>query len=80
MLHRLRLPPSVHSDSRFRVWQRRYYPFGIYSEKKMLEKLDYMHSNPVKRRLVATPDQWPWSSYRFYNFNDSTLLAMDRIQ
>lgn len=79
MLTQVRLPPSVHSDSKFRVWQRRFYPFGIYSEKKRLEKLNYMHGNPVKRGLVNSPDQWPWSSFRFYYLNDSSLLAMERI-
>ena len=31
-----------------------------------MEKLRYMHRNPVKRGLVATPEDWRWSSYRFY--------------
>ena len=79
MLARLRLPPTVHADSRFRVWQRRYYPFGVYSEKKRLEKLNYMHNNPVKQGLVSSPDQWPWSSFRFYYLNDSSILSMDRV-
>ena len=26
----------------------------------------YMHRNPVKRGLVESPEQWRWSSYRFY--------------
>jgi hypothetical protein len=59
LLAQVRLPPTVHCDSRFRVWQRRFYPFGIYSEKKRLEKLNYMHANPVKRKLVDSPGQWP---------------------
>jgi putative transposase len=79
MLARLRLPSSVHSDSQYRVWQRRFVPFNVYSEKKRLEKLDYMHANPVKRRLATSPDQWPWSSYRFYYLNDSSVLTMDRL-
>jgi hypothetical protein len=48
MLARLRLPPPVHADSQFRVWQRRFYPFGVYSEKKRLEKLNYAHGNAMK--------------------------------
>ncbi|HXJ96309.1 MAG TPA: transposase [Terriglobia bacterium] len=51
MLTRLRLPSTVHSDCHYRVWQRRFVPFNVYTEKKRLEKLDYMHHNPVKRRL-----------------------------
>ena len=66
MLTGVRLPPTVHSDSRYRVWQRRFYPYGVYSEKKRLEKLSYMHNNPVKRGLVHSPEEWPWSSFRFY--------------
>jgi len=79
MLARLRLPPTVHSDSRYRVWQRGYVPFNIFTEKKRIEKLDYMHNNPAKSRLVSAPDQWPWSSFRFYYRNDSSVLTMDRL-
>src|SRR5208282_2135634 len=77
MLANLRLPPTVHSDAQYRFWQRRFYPFNVYSEKKHLEKLDYMHNNPVSRKLVDSPDQWPWSSFRFYYLNDSSILRMD---
>jgi putative transposase len=47
-------------------WQARFYDFNIWSARKRIEKLRYMHRNPVKRGLVAEPDQWRWSSYRFY--------------
>ena len=59
--------------------QRRYVPFNVFTEKKHMQKLDYMHNNPVQRRLVSSPHQWPWSSYRFYYRNDSSVLAMDRL-
>ena len=78
VLARLRLPPSVHSDSHCIVWQRRFVPYNV-SEKKTREKLDYMHNNPVKRGLVHSPEQWPWSSYRYYYLNDTSLLSMDRL-
>ena len=79
MLARLRLPPTVHDESHYRVWQRRFYPFNVYSEKKRLEKLDYMHNNPVQRGLVSSPGDWAWSSWRFYFLQDASLLAMDRV-
>jgi putative transposase len=47
-------------------WQPRYYDFCVWSEAKRIEKLRYMHRNPVKRGLVASPEQWPWSSFRQY--------------
>ena len=33
-------------------WQARYYDFNVYTKKKRVEKLRYMHRNPVKRGLV----------------------------
>jgi len=48
------------------VWQRRFYDFNVWSAPKHVEKLSYMHRNPVKRGLVLEPEQWPWSSFRSY--------------
>jgi putative transposase len=48
------------------IWQARFYDFVVFTEKKRVEKLRYMHRNPVKRGLVLEPQQWPWSSYRHY--------------
>ena len=79
MLARLRLPPTVHDESHYRVWQRRFYPFNVYREKKRLEKLNYMHNNPVQRGLVSSPGDWAWSSWRFYFLQDTSLLTMDRV-
>jgi REP element-mobilizing transposase RayT len=45
-------------------WQRRFYDFNVWSAKKVREKLEYMHANPVKRKLVMHPKDWPWSSGR----------------
>jgi len=44
-------------------WQTRYYDFPVWSERKRVEKLRYIHRNPVKRGLVARPENWPWSSF-----------------
>jgi hypothetical protein len=45
------------------VWQHRFYDFVVFSEKKRVEKLRYMHRNPVKRGLVLEAQQWSWSSF-----------------
>ncbi len=58
--HKLKGPGEV------QFWQRRYYDFNVWSEEKRIEKLRYMHRNPVKRGLVDRPEQWPWSSFRHY--------------
>jgi hypothetical protein len=30
-----------------------------------------MHRNPVKRGLVESPEQWRWSSCRFYSLDEA---------
>ena len=32
------------------------------SDAMMLQKLEYLHNNPVKRGLVASPEHWRYSS------------------
>ena len=58
-------------------WQRRFHDFNVWSAKKRTEKLEYMHRNPVTRKLVAHPKDWPWSSYSAYAGSASLLLPID---
>jgi putative transposase len=47
-------------------WQPRYYDFNVWSERKRIEKLRYIHRNPVKRGLCANSEDWEWSSFRHH--------------
>ena len=47
-------------------WQPRYYDFNVFTHEKTIEKLKYIHRNPVSRGLVAKPEDWPRSSFRHY--------------
>jgi putative transposase len=60
--------PSLWSEplTQSHVWQARFYDFVVYTKKKRMEKLHYMHRNPVVRGLVLEPEQWAWSSFRYY--------------
>jgi putative transposase len=65
------LPGSDTSVSGTRVypdqfWQARFYDFNVFTERKRIEKLRYIHRNPVKRGLVSSPEQWSWSSFLWY--------------
>jgi putative transposase len=64
-LQALKLSVAVQRRER-PFWQRRYYDFNVYTESNRIEKLRYMHRNPVVRELVAKPEDWPWSSFRHY--------------
>src|SRR5437773_3447100 len=49
---------AFHASGRFV-----YYDFPVWSEDKCIEKLRYIHRNPVKRGLIARPEDWQWSSF-----------------
>jgi len=57
---------SHRRNSKYRLWQPGFYDFNVYSEGKVLEKLNYMHGNPVKAGLVLSPCDYRWSSYMEY--------------
>ena len=65
-------------------WQARFYDFNVWTEHKHVEKLRYIHRNPVERGLVESPEQWRWSSFRWYlcgeagpvRINDTDILVM----
>ena len=56
------LKQSVSRTLSFRApqpfWQARYYDFNVWSDKKRIEKLRYIHRNPVTRGLVQQPEDW----------------------
>jgi putative transposase len=66
------------------VWQPRFYDFNVWTDHKRIEKLRYMHRNPVKRGLVDAPELWAWSSFRDYldgqtgivRVNDTDIMTM----
>jgi putative transposase len=62
---------------RLPFWQARFYDFNVWTTKKRVEKLRYMHRNPVKRGLVESPEQWRWSSYRFYLSAEAGLVQVN---
>jgi REP-associated tyrosine transposase len=68
------------SDAPRSFWQKRFYDFNVWSLKKRVEKLHYMHMNPVKRGLVADPRLWPWSTYSFYSTRKEGLVSIKPVQ
>jgi putative transposase len=48
------------------LWQKRYYDFNVRDRQQFVEKLRYIHRNPVERGLCERPEDWEWSSFRHY--------------
>jgi putative transposase len=60
-----------------RFWQVRYYDFPVWSEAKRIEKLRYIHRNPVKRGLVEGPEDWRWSSFVHYAMGTEGVVEIE---
>jgi putative transposase len=58
-------------------WQKRYYDRNIRSYRDFLEKLRYIHRNPVKRGLVESPGDWDWSSFRHYALGELGIVEIE---
>ena len=67
------LEPAVNTP----FWSPRYYDFNVWSESKRIEKLGYLHRNPVKRGLVTKPEDWEWSSFRHYLTGEEGLVEVE---
>lgn len=60
--------PSYYTASGMQgtFWQAKFYPFEIYTQEKLREKVEYMHKNPVDRGLVERAVDYRWSSARYW--------------
>jgi len=58
-------------------WRARYHDFNVFSSAKHVEKLRYIHRNPVKRGLVEEPGQWKWSSFHYYATGERGIVEIE---
>jgi REP element-mobilizing transposase RayT len=49
-------------DARCAVWQPTNMPVRLETEKVFLQKVQYIHENPVRKQYVLRPEDWYWSS------------------
>jgi putative transposase len=58
-------------------WQVRYYDFNVFTDKKRIEKLRYIHRNPVTRGLVDRAEHWKWSSFHHWCTGQQGAVEID---
>jgi len=67
--------------SDFRFWQAGGgYDRNIVDRKSLLLMMEYIHNNPVRRGLVRTAEDWPWSSAGWYGGRRDGPLVMDPLE
>ncbi len=63
LLNQLRYRRAAHkAENEYQVWQEGSHTQRIADDAMMLQKLDYLHRNPVRRGLVLQAEHWRYSS------------------
>ena len=66
-------------DAQYHIFQADDYDFNIFTEKKLIEKFQYIHNNPLKRGLVECASDYEYSGTRNYDFGDNSLIEVDQF-
>ena len=62
-----------------RLWQDGKYNYHLYTERLIWQKINYIHTNAISRKIVRTAAEYPYSSYRaMYEIDDEIIIPIDR--
>jgi len=60
------------------VWQQSFRALPLWSDWLIWQKINYIHNNPVKDRLVKSAADYRWSSFRAFYFQSGEPLPVDK--
>jgi len=60
------------------VWQESFKATPLWSTWMIWQKINYIHANPVKAKLIRSAKDYPWSSFRSFYSDVAEPLAVDR--
>ncbi len=61
------------------VWQKRFYDESIRDANMLMQKMEYIHNNPTRKNLTASPENYLYSSYHHYFGNNRNVPGIDRL-
>jgi REP element-mobilizing transposase RayT len=68
---------------RYSLWGHHSNAFPIFSEDMLMQKVNYIHQNPVRAGLVEPADDYRWSSVRIWKHcpleDEPLIVDIDRI-
>ena len=76
ILGRLRKYSMGYNDQTCKIWMDRYDDVIVTTDRVFKIKFDYIHYNPVKAGLVEKPEDWKFSSYRNYIYDDNSIIEV----
>ncbi|MDF3076957.1 MAG: hypothetical protein K0S09_846 [Sphingobacteriaceae bacterium] len=78
--HQLNNYRSTQADRLYHFWERRPYVATMFNRTVCEQKIDYIHNNPVKAALCDTPEEYHYSSARFYCLNSPNPILMHYME
>ncbi len=63
-------------DRKYQIWERNPLSVDLINEKRFIQKMSYIHFNPVKAKMCSFPEEYHYSSAKFYErgIDDFNLL------
>ena len=63
-----------------KIWKDGFHPIELSTNIMMDQKLEYIHQNPVVEGYVFRPEEWVYSSARFYNLQEEGKVALQMLE
>lgn len=60
-------------NKEYQIWRQDNHPIELFSNKLIDQKLEYIHNNPVAVGIVASPEDYLYSSARNYSSMDAVM-------
>ncbi len=61
---------------RYKIWQQGAgYDFNVHTRHKLMEKVAYIHANPVRAGLASQPEEYAWSSAINYRVAEGLVFG-----
>ncbi len=70
---------STQGDRAYHFWERRPFKAEMYNRHVAYQKIDYIHYNPVKAGLCDFPEDYWFSSARFYELNQDDFGILTHL-
>jgi len=68
-----------HLNQTYKVWQDEYHPIALKYGRWFVQKLQYIHDNPVRKGFVESPEDWKYSSARNWLNDDNNIIEISKL-
>lgn len=69
----------IKRGANYKVWKDNFHPIELDTYEMALQKLEYIHQNPVKELIVLEPYHYYYNSASFYADEDNGLIEIEGL-